>query len=54
MWVSKKKIGIVFLALFMAIGVRAQHFPQVDPRHYVSDSALFIPKRPWLAAGRWV
>lgn len=54
MRVRKKKIGIVFLALFMAIGVRAQHFPQVDPRHYVSDSALFIPKRPWLAAGETV
>lgn len=27
-----------------------QHFPQMDARNYVSDTALFIPRRPWLAA----
>lgn len=29
----------------------SQHFPQMNFRNYVSDTALFQPKRPWLAAG---
>ncbi|WP_099465094.1 DUF3943 domain-containing protein [Parabacteroides provencensis] len=28
-----------------------QHFPRMKSRNYVSDSALFVPRHPWRAAG---
>ena len=42
---------VVFCGLLAFVPAKAQHFPEVPPRHYVSDSMLFTPKRPWLATG---
>ena len=47
----KKFIWIGVLALFSTQWIRAQHFPKMDTRNYVSDSTTFMPKKPWLAAG---
>lgn len=40
--------------MFFIQHVRSQYFPKMDIRNYVSDSALFTPRRPWLAVGEVV
>lgn len=43
----------VIIAGFLLLSVHGlwgQHFPVMEPRNYVSDTALFAPKKPWLAA----
>lgn len=45
---KKITVGIFFLILTQSVW--SQHFPQTSPRQYVSDSARFIPPRPWQAA----
>lgn len=42
-------IGILLLSTVQ--WTWSQHFPQMNYRNYVSDTALFQPRRPWLAAG---
>jgi len=44
-----KKTGIGILLLILSQVVWSQHFPQTDPRRYISDSTITIPRRPWLA-----
>lgn len=47
----KRFIWIGLLALLSAQWMQGQHFPKMDTRNYVSDSTVFMPKKPWLAAG---
>ena len=46
----KKCMLIGLICLLSSQWMWGQHFPQMDARNYVSDTALFIPRRPWLAA----
>ena len=46
-----KYILIALLLLTTTQWTWCQHFPQMNYRNYVSDTALFQPRRPWLAAG---
>lgn len=46
-----KYIIIGILLLWTVQWTWSQHFPQMNYRNYVSDTALFQPRRPWLAAG---
>jgi len=45
---KKFLVGLFFLILAQMMW--GQYFPQTPPRQYVSDTARFIPKRPWQAA----
>ena len=47
----KKSMLIGVICLLSSQWIWGQHFPQMDARNYVSDTALFIPRRPWLATG---
>lgn len=47
----KKYLLAGLLALLSFQWSWGQHFPQMNYRNYVSDTALFAPRRPWLAAG---
>lgn len=47
-----KQLLIVVIIYFSAISQgKAQQFPTMDTRKYVSDSIVFHKKNPWLAAG---
>ena len=46
-----RKIGLILWMWGMVCVAFAQHFPEVPPRTYVSDTTLFTPKKPWVAAG---
>lgn len=46
----KKYLLIALLWLTSIQWNWAQHFPQMNARNYVSDTTLFVPHRPWLAA----
>lgn len=48
---NKKCIPIALVLLTLAQWTWSQHFPQMNYRNYVSDTTLFQPRRPWLAAG---
>lgn len=47
----KKYLLIGLLFLVSSQWIKGQHFPQMNARNYVSDTTLFTPRRPWLAAG---
>lgn len=47
-----KHLLIIIIIFFVAnLQVKAQQFPKLDTRNYVSDSIVFHKKNPWLAAG---
>lgn len=43
--------GCLLLGVFFPRFAQAQHFPEMEPRNYLSDTTLFEPRRPWRAAG---
>ncbi|MCC8154186.1 MAG: DUF3943 domain-containing protein, partial [Tannerellaceae bacterium] len=42
---------ILLLTLLFCISVNGQNFPKVEPRNYVSDTAIVLPRHPWRAVG---
>lgn len=47
----KKYLFVGLLSLLSIQWTWGQHFPQMSYRNYLSDTAVFAPRRPWLAAG---
>lgn len=47
----KKYILLGLFFLLVTQWTWGQRFPQIKPRNYVSDTALFVPRRPWLTTG---
>ena len=46
----KKYLMIGLLCLLSSEFVWGQHFPQIDPHKFTSDTTLFTPRKPWRAA----
>lgn len=50
----KRYLFLGLLSLFFTHWAWGQQFPKMNTRNYISDTALFTPRRPWLAASEVV